>query len=470
MADYSASNHRAQQGLGVTYKTGDIGDLSLKIKKIIDNDEYREKVVENSLLAIKKYYSYDQFLKSLLTCSGSYHQKIKYVKKLINKIKNKTATVGIIGLGYVGLPLAIKFAEAGYNVIGLDNDESKVRSLNSGKSYINHIKDNKIRKILKKYFFASYDFSEVSNLDAIILCLPTPLNKKKEPDLSYITNTLNSIYKYFKKGQLLSLESTSYPGTTEEVILPYLEKNGFRVGVDFFLIYSPEREDPGNKKFQIENIPKIVSGYSNKCVNVGCYFYQQIVNATVPVDSIKTAELAKLFENIYRSVNIGLANEMKIIADKMGIDIINVINAAATKPFGFKPFYPGPGIGGHCIPIDPFYLSWKAKRYNVDAKFIELAGKINSSIPSWVVGKINNSLKKKKKLISKLKILIVGIAYKENIDDLRESIAHNHQLLQKRSKVDYFDPYINKIPITRKYKFNMKSIKLNKSSISIMMQ
>ncbi len=389
-------------------------------------------------------------------------------KKIIQKIKSQKAVIGIIGLGYVGLPIVIKFAEKGFKVIGFDVDRIKVNKLNNGESYLHHFKNNRIKKIKRNGFQATIDFSDISKVDIIILCLPTPLKKNRIPDLSYVTKTMNSIYSYLKEGQSISFESTSYPGTTEEIILPYLKKKKFQVGKNFFLIYSPEREDPGNKNFNINNIPKIISGYDNKSLLIAKKLYGKIVKELVPVESIQTAELAKLLENIYRAVNIGLVNEMKIISDKMGINIIEVIKAAATKPFGFKPFYPGPGIGGHCIPVDPFYLSWKAKQFKVDAKFIELAGRINSSIPVWVVRKISKSLKSNNKLISKSKLLVIGIAYKEDVDDLRESpsLTIINLLKKKGAKVNYHDPYIDKIPKTRKHNFNLSSVKLTKNEIS----
>ena len=387
--------------------------------------------------------------------------------KILKKINSKSAKIGIIGLGYVGLPLAISFSMSGYQVLGFDNDKDKVKKLNNGKSYFSHFKDSTISNIRRKNFSAFTDLKKINEVDIIIICLPTPLGKMKEPDLSYITNTLDKIYLHLKKGQAMIFESTSYPGTCEEVILPYIEKQKFKIGKNYFLIYSPEREDPGNKNYNINNIPKIVSGYSKTCLEIGSSLYGQIVSKIVPVSSLKTAELSKLLENIYRAVNIGLVNELKMISDKMGIDVFEVINAAATKPFGFKAFYPGPGLGGHCIPIDPFYLSWKAKEFNINARFIELAGEINSSMPNWILKKIFNALNQENKAINKSKILIIGLAYKENVDDLRESPALEimDSLLKMGSAVKYFDPFIPKIPVTRNHNLKMKSIKLKSSEL-----
>ncbi len=389
-------------------------------------------------------------------------------RKILNKIRLKTAKIGIVGLGYVGLPLAISFSLADFKVLGFDIDKSKVKKLNKGKSFLYHFKDATISKIKKKNFVAYSNFNKIKDLDIIILCLPTPLDKMKQPDLSFLTTTLDDINKYFKSGQTIIFESTSYPGTCEEVILPYINANRLKAGENFFLVYSPEREDPGNKEYNIKNIPKIVSGYSKSCLKIGISLYKKIVDEIVPVSSLKTAELAKLLENIYRAVNIGLVNELKVVSDKMGIDVFEVINAAATKPFGFKPFFPGPGLGGHCIPIDPFYLSWKAKEYNVSARFIELAGEINSSMPDWVLRKVFNGLNQAKKSIKGSNILIVGLAYKENIDDLRESPALEiiNKLLKMGSKVKYFDPYIPKIPRLRNHNLDMSSIKLSKKELN----
>ncbi len=386
---------------------------------------------------------------------------------LISKIKDKTLNVGIIGLGYVGLPLSIRFASENIKVLGFDIDQEKTEMLNNGKSYIKHINDFDIKNANNNGFEATHIFSKISEVDVIILCLPTPLNKDNSPNLDYVINSLEEIKSYLKKGQLLSLESTTYPGTTEEELLPILQTIGMNVGHDFFLVYSPEREDPGNPDFNAKNIPKIVSGYSSECLRIGEMLYSSVVDTVVPVSSLKTAEMTKLLENIYRAVNIGLINEMKMVADLMEIDLYEVIDGASTKPFGFKAFYPGPGLGGHCIPIDPFYLTWKAKQIGIDTKFIELAGEVNTNMPNWVVSKVEQSLKTNKLEISQSKILVLGLAYKKNIDDVRESPAVELiSLLTRKAKVvDYSDPFIHKFPKMRNYNFNKQSININKNNI-----
>ena len=332
---------------------------------------------------------------------------------LLTKLINKTAVIGIVGLGYVGLPLSIRFSSVGYKVIGFDIDNSKIKNLNKKKSYISHIEDEVIKKLKAKKFIATSNFEKIRDIDILILCVPTPLKGKNNPDLSFVINTLKSSLPYLKKGQAISLESTTYPGTTEEIVLPLLKKLKLGVGKDLFIIYSPEREDPGNKNFSTKNIPKIVGGVTPECLEVGIELYKYIIDKIVPVSSTKVAEMTKILENIHRAVNIGLVNEMKIVADKMNINIYEVINAAATKPFGFTPYYPGPGLGGHCIPIDPFYLTWKAKQLGVETKFIELAGEINNSMPRYVVNKSLKYLKKSNIDVKKAKILILGIAYKK---------------------------------------------------------
>ena len=315
------------------------------------------------------------------------------VNELINKIKNRDALIGIIGLGYVGLPLAREFLNSGFKVTGFDIDNEKVKKINKGISYIKHINDEFIKKYINKNKLkATSDFSEISNVDAVIICVPTPLGVHYEPDLRYVINSVKDTAKYLKKGQVIVLESTTYPGTTEEEILPILQHNGLKVGNDFFLGYSPEREDPGNKNYTTKTIPKIVSGITENCIAVVKTLYSQIVDTVFPVSSTKIAESTKLLENIYRSVNIALVNELKIIFSKMDIDIWEVIEAAKTKPFGFQAFYPGPGLGGHCIPIDPFYLTWKAREYEIHTRFIELAGEINSNMPEHVVNTIMSAL------------------------------------------------------------------------------
>jgi len=327
-------------------------------------------------------------------------------QSLIEKLNNKSAIIGIVGLGYVGLPLVLRYAEVGYKVLGFDIDKVKVNSLNQGLSYIEHISSESIAGSLKLGFEATTDFSRASEADALIICVPTPLNKYREPDLSFVTDTTDSLVPYLRAGQVFSLESTTYPGTTDEELKPRVESTGLKVGQDIFLIFSPEREDPGNPNFTTRTIPKVCGGYSPNCLDVGIALYEQVIDQVVPVSSTRAAELTKLLENIHRAVNIGLVNEMKIVADKMDIDIHEVVRAASTKPFGFVPYYPGPGLGGHCIPIDPFYLTWKAREYGVHTRFIELAGEVNSSMPDYVVSKVAAGLNKQKKSINKINKII----------------------------------------------------------------
>ena len=388
------------------------------------------------------------------------------MKKLIEKIKNKKSTVGIIGLGYVGLPLAREFLNAGFSVIGFDKDKGKVKKLNQGNTYIKHINSNFIKHYVteKKKFFATDDFSRLKEVDFILICVPTPLGEHYEPDLSFVKDTTKTIAKNLKKGHVVILESTTYPGTTEEEILPILEKTGMKVGKDFFLGYSPEREDPGNKEFSTSNIPKVISAISKNGLEIIDTFYSQIVK-TVPVSSPKVAESSKILENTYRAVNIALVNELKMMFDRMGVDVWEVIEAAKTKPFGFQAFYPGPGLGGHCIPIDPFYLTWKANEYDFSTKFIRLAGEVNISQPYYVVSNIVRALNTMGISVKDAKILIAGVAYNPDIDDMRESPALKIiDLLRKENaaSVDYYDPFIPLLPATRKYKFNLRSININK--------
>ncbi|MBI4474311.1 MAG: nucleotide sugar dehydrogenase, partial [Acidobacteria bacterium] len=331
--------------------------------------------------------------------------------ELIAKIQAHTARVGIVGLGYVGLPLVLRFGDEHFPVLGFDVDPEKVRKLNAGESYIRHIPASRLQTLMKeKDFEATSDFRRLSEADCIIICVPTPLTAKKDPDLQYIEKTADSVLKTLRKGQLISLESTTYPGTTEEILLERFRSTGLEAGKDYFLVFSPEREDPGNARFSTRTIPKVVGGITPQCLEVGKALYSQVIDRVVTVSSTRAAELVKLLENIYRSVNIALVNELKLLADRMNIDIWEVIDAAATKPFGFTPFYPGPGLGGHCIPIDPFYLSWKAKEYDFSTRFIQLAGEINTSIPHYVVERIGAALNEKSKSIRGSKILILGVA------------------------------------------------------------
>jgi len=387
---------------------------------------------------------------------------------LLQKLKNKSAVVGIVGLGYVGMPLMLRYAEVGYKVVGIDIDQSKVDHLNSGESYIQHVSNARIENALSSGLRATSDFSQVKKIDAIILCVPTPLSKYREPDLSFVISTMDSLVPYVRKGQVISLESTTYPGTTEEALFPILEKTGFKVGEDIFLVYSPEREDPGNPDYTTHTIPKICSGLTENCLEVGVGLYNHAVDSVVTVSSTKAAEMTKLLENIHRAVNIGLVNELKIVADKMGIDIHEVISAAATKPFGFTPYYPGPGLGGHCIPIDPFYLTWKAREFGLHTRFIELAGEVNTKMPEWVIEKVSEALNKIGKPIKGSKILILGIAYKKNVEDMRESPAVElmEMLQQKEASIQYSDPHVPVFPKMRDYSFNLTSTDLTSSNLS----
>ena len=381
------------------------------------------------------------------------------MSKDINQIKaafeNKSAKIGVIGLGYVGLPLIMTFLDKNFQVYGFDIDETKINALINGESYIKHIASrNIINYIVNEQFKPTSDFSKISLVDAVLICVPTPLNKNQEPDLSYIVSTGELIAPYLQTNQLIVLESTTYPGTSTEVLKPILEKNGLKSGKDLFLAYSPEREDPGNPKFGTASIPKIVGGDGDNARELACAIYNQIVVNTVPVSSMEVAEAVKLTENIFRAVNIAMINELKIIYDKMGIDIWEVIEAAKSKPFGYMPFYPGPGLGGHCIPIDPFYLAYRAKQFGQKTKFIELAGKINTQMPNYVIEVLESSLQAKfDKEIKGAKILIMGLAYKKNVDDTRESPAFVLlELLKARgATVAYFDPFVPSIPETREH-------------------
>ena len=381
---------------------------------------------------------------------------------LIEKIKNKEAKVGVIGLGYVGLPLSLRLANSGFVTLGFDIDDEIPEAIRSGRSYLKHISDEEVAAAIG-HLSATTDYARVQEVDVLILCLPTPLNVHREPDLSFVTKTLESIAPYLKPGQALSLESTTYPGTTEEEVVPRVERDDINVGENFFVIYSPEREDPGNPQFSTQNIPKVVSGATPSCLSVAVALYGAIIDEVVPVRNTAVAEMTKILENIHRAVNIGLVNEMKIVADRMDIDIREVIDAAATKPFGFVPYYPGPGLGGHCIPIDPYYLTWKAREYGVNTRFIELAGEVNRSMPEYVVDKISNGLNQDQKSLNGSHILVVGIAYKKDVGDMRESPAVEiMQILSNLGAVvDYHDPFVPEFPTMRRYKFDKKSVDLN---------
>ncbi len=374
--------------------------------------------------------------------------------ELLHKIEEKNAIIGVIGLGYVGLPLLNCFVEKGFQSVGFDVDQKKITALSEGKSYIKHIPSSRIEKaIASGKFRATADYSELERCDAILMAVPTPLNKNREPDMSYVIATCEEVSKHMRPGQLIVLESTTYPGTTDELMIPILEKSGLKVNRDFYVAFSPEREDPNNPTFTTENIPKVVGATSPEGLELAEKMYRQIVGKTVPVSSTKAAEATKLMENIFRSVNIALVNELKITFMKMGIDIWEVIEAAKTKPFGYMPFYPGPGLGGHCIPIDPFYLTWKAREYGVATRFIELAGEINTAMPEFVVNRAMEVLNEEGKALRGSKILILGLAYKANVDDDRESPSYRimELLEQKGAEVSYNDPYVPVIRPSREY-------------------
>ena len=379
---------------------------------------------------------------------------------LAEKLDSKLAVIGVIGLGYVGLPLSIRYAQIGFKVLGFDVDNIKLQKLQRSESYIEHILSEDVKIAIEQGFDTTSDFSRVKEVDALILCVPTPLNKYREPDLSFVTNTVDNVVPYLRKGQVISLESTTYPGTTEEELLPRIESKGLKVGEDIFLVYSPEREDPGNLDFVTHTIPKVVGGHTPACLKIGAALYSPAIDQVVQVSSTRTAELTKLLENIHRAVNIGLVNEMKIVADRMEIDIHEVIRAASTKPFGFTPYYPGPGLGGHCIPIDPFYLTWKAREYGLNTHFIELAGEVNTNMPRWVIEKVIDALNERGKALKGANILVLGVAYKKDVDDMRESPAIKliELLENKGARVDYTDPYISVLPNKYKHICNLKSV------------
>jgi UDP-N-acetyl-D-glucosamine dehydrogenase len=377
-------------------------------------------------------------------------QSATQIEILRQKITSRTARVGIVGLGYVGLPLAVEFAKAGFSVTGIDLIESKIARINAGDSYVQDVPSAELATLVKeKRIEATTDFSVIRELDTINICVPTPLRKTKDPDMSYIVSACQEIARYFHPGMLAILESTTYPGTTEEVVLPMLAGSGLKVGEDFFLCFSPERVDPGNPKFQTRNIPKVVGGITPACTEMGSRFYSQALDHVVPVSSTQVAEMVKLLENTFRMINIGLVNELAVMSDRMGINIWEVIEAAATKPFGFMPFYPGPGLGGHCIPIDPFYLSWKTRQAGIEARFIELAGYINGRMPEFVVEKIQNALNDRGKAVKGSRVHVLGVAYKRDIDDVRESPALDiiHLLERRGAIVTFSDPYVPSVRV-----------------------
>ena len=388
---------------------------------------------------------------------------------LLAKIENNQAVVGVVGLGYVGLPLLMEFVEQGFKTLGFDIDEKKVEKLNAGKSYIKHIDEKRVKAVRESNLFeATADFARIKEADCILICVPTPLTKHREPDLSYITGTGEILSKNIRKGQFIVLESSTFPGTTEEVLKPILEKSGLKDGSDFWIAFSPEREDPNNPKYNTRTIPKVVGANNEYARQLATALYGKVIVKTVPVSSSQAAEATKLLENIFRSVNIALVNEMKMILDRMGIDVWEVIHAASTKPFGFMPFYPGPGLGGHCIPIDPFYLTWKAREYEMNTRFIELAGEVNTFMPYWVVNKVMDALNERSKSLRGSKVLVLGAAYKKDIDDPRESPSFKLMeiLLEKGAEVDYNDPLIPELPSMRMYDIKRKSVELTPDNLA----
>jgi UDP-N-acetyl-D-glucosamine dehydrogenase len=383
---------------------------------------------------------------------------MNHLENLRRKIESREAHAGVVGLGYVGLPLAVELAHAGFHVTGIDVQASKVEAINRGESYVQDVPTSVLKPLVDAgKIRATTDFAAVAQLDTINICVPTPLRKTKDPDMSYIVSSCQEIAKHFHAGMLVILESTTYPGTTDELMLPMFEQGGLKVGEDFFLCFSPERVDPGNPKFQTKNIPKVVGGITPACTGVGAAFYRQALETVVPVGSTSVAEMVKLLENTFRMINIGLVNEIALMCDRMGINVWEVIEAAATKPFGFMPFYPGPGLGGHCIPIDPFYLSWKTKQAGIEARFIELAGYINGQMPHFVVDKIQNALNEHSKPLKGSRVHVLGVAYKRDIDDVRESPALDiiHLLGRRGARITYHDPYV---PVIQADGIQMKSV------------
>ncbi|HYV44721.1 MAG TPA: nucleotide sugar dehydrogenase [Myxococcaceae bacterium] len=389
-------------------------------------------------------------------------------RSLLEKIQRREAKVGVVGMGYVGLPLGMAFAEAGFDVTGLDVDPRKVESLSRGQSYIRHIPTEPLQRLVGSgKLRATTDYSEAEELDCLVICVPTPLTQAREPDMSFITSTGEALAPHVRPGQLYVLESTTYPGTTEEVLRPLLEKGGRKAGVDFHLAYSPEREDPGNARFNTRTIPKIVGGLTPGCLEVARALYASALKDTVPVTSTRVAELAKLLENIFRCVNIALVNELKMLCDRMELDVWEVIQAASTKPFGFMPFFPGPGLGGHCIPIDPFYLTWKARELEFHTRFIELVGEVNTAMPYYVVQRTMEALNTQKKTLNGARLLVMGAAYKKDVDDVRESPSLRIMALlhERGAVVDYHDPYVGHLPKGHGLKQEMDSVELTPEKI-----
>jgi UDP-N-acetyl-D-glucosamine dehydrogenase len=385
------------------------------------------------------------------------------------RVESMQAVVGVIGLGYVGIPLVLAVNDAGFRSIGFDIDAARVDGLNAGLSPIRQIASARIASLRSDGFEATTDFARAAECDALLICVPTPLDEFREPDLSFVVNTMEMLKPYLRKGHMVSLESTTWPGTTQEVLLPYLEQAGLSVGEDGFLVYSPEREDPGNATYHTRNIPKVLGGHTPACLEMGTALYSAFIDKVVPVSSTMAAEMVKLLENIQRSVNIGLMNEIKIVAERMGLDIFEVIDAAKTKPFGFTPYYPGPGIGGHCIPIDPFYLTWKAREYGLHTRFIELAGEINASMPQHVVARTVRALNSAGKCLSGAKIIVLGIAYKRDVDDVRESpsVLVMEHLRNWGADISYADPHVLDFPKMRKHRFDLSSIELTPETVAV---
>lgn len=399
---------------------------------------------------------------------GRYPCALEKLRILRDPVETSIRKLGVVGLGYVGIPLSVVAAKAGLEVVGFDIDQRRVDLLNARTSPIRNIPDEMIATIRELNFRATTDFAEASGVHAILICVQTPLDKMQQPDLSYVTATIAQLLPHLTKGQMLSLESTTWPGTTHEVIRPALEGAGFTIGEDMFLVYSPEREDPGNEHFNTKTIPKVVGGETETCLKKGIETYSKFIDTVVPVSSTQAAELVKLLENIQRSVNIGLMNEMKMVADKMGLNIFEIVEAAATKPFGFSKYLPGPGVGGHCIPIDPFYLTWKAREYGLRTRFIELAGEINSSMPDFVVSKIASALNEAEKSVKGAKILCVGISYKPNVEDVRESpsVFVMEGLRDLGAEVSYHDPFVPKFPEMREHSFDLSSVPLTAENLN----
>ena len=400
----------------------------------------------------------------------------EFMDELIDLFKSRRAIVGVIGLGYVGLPLAATIAEAGFSVVGLDTDAAKIETLRRRESYIRHVPSARLERLVQATLspagqpglYPSADFADLTHCAGILICVPTPLTESREPDLSYVVNTAEAVARHLRRGQLVVLESTTYPGTTDEVVRPILERGGLRVGQDFHLAFSPEREDPNNANFSTRTIPKLVGGVTPQCGRIAAALYGTVIERIVPVSSASVAEAAKLLENIYRSVNIALVNELKVLFERMGLNVWEVIDAAATKPFGFTPFFPGPGLGGHCIPIDPFYLTWRARQFELTTRFIELAGEINLSMPSYVVARLVDALNERGRNLKGAQILVLGVAYKRDLDDDRESPAYKlmELLARKQARFTYHDPFVPELRPSRRYDFRLRSVPLTAESLA----